>query len=246
MSSSGAEVTPFFDRGALLARAEPLRARFLAADPFPHIVLDDFLPAPVAERVAREFPPPDLPGFKRVDHAEQAGRLGHLQRRGFAGAAPFIRYILGEFNGQAMIDFLERLTGIVGLIPDPHFRGAGVHHTLPGGHLALHADHNRDRFRQLERRLTVLVYFNQDWQDDWGGHLQLWPPDLSRCAARIAPLFNRCVVMVHRSDAWHGYPEPLRCPPDRTRRALVAYYYTVDRPAEERRPPHPAIWVEPR
>src|SRR5689334_692464 len=95
MSWDEAGVLPFFQRGALLPRADAQRASFLTADPFPHSVLDDFLAAPVAERAAREFPPPELPGFKRVDHREQAGRLGQLQRRGFEGASPFLRGLLG-------------------------------------------------------------------------------------------------------------------------------------------------------
>ena len=39
---------------------------------------------------------------------------------------------------------------------------------------------------------------------------------------------NRAVVFTTGADTWHGHPEPLRCPPDRARRSLAIYYYTVE------------------
>jgi hypothetical protein len=33
--------------------------------------------------------------------------------------------------------------------------------------------------------------------------------------------------------SYHGHPDPLSCPPDRSRRSLALYYYTNGRPAEE-------------
>jgi len=133
--------TFFLDSRELLPFIERARKAYPTAQPFPHAVMDGFLPQELADRLAAEFPEPSLAAFKRVDHAEQAGRLGHLQRKGFAGVSPLIRHLLNEFSGMAFLDFLEDVTGVRGLIPDPHFRGAGVHQTLPGGHLALHADH---------------------------------------------------------------------------------------------------------
>jgi hypothetical protein len=33
--------------------------------------------------------------------------------------------------------------------------------------------------------------------------------------------------------SYHGHPDPLRCPPERSRKSLALYYYTNGRPKEE-------------
>jgi hypothetical protein len=243
----------FFFESALFAGHLARHAgAFALASPLPHAVMDDFLPVPLADALAAAFPAPSHPHWKRVDHAEQAGRLGHLQRADFEGVDPLVRHTLDQLNGAVFLRFLEQLSGLRGLIGDPSFRAAGAHLTLPGGHLDLHADFNRDRFRGLSRALTVLLYLNPGWQDAWGGALELWPADRSACAQRIAPLHNRCVVMLHSDDGYHGHPQPLGCPPERVRQSLVAYYYQSDEtrraadPSYTPAPAHGALWVRPR
>ncbi len=134
------------------------------------------------------------------------------------------------------------MTGIEGLIADPHFEGGGLHQIERGGHLKVHADFNRHPHTQLDRRLNVLVYLNRDWQPEYGGALELWNRDMSRSEAQILPYFNRCVVFSTTSTSFHGHPEPLNCPEGRTRKSLALYYYTKDRPASERRDEHNTLF----
>jgi hypothetical protein len=238
------DVLPFFSRVALRDVADRHRDAFAHARPFAHAIIDDWLaPEVVASLVAR-FPASADHPYKRVDRDEQSARLGQLQKQGFETVDPYVRVFLSELCGQAFLDFLSRLTGIEGLIADPHFVGAGPQVTLTGGHLALHADFNADRSRSLHRRLSAIVYANADWDDAWGGHLELWPEDLSACAVRIAPLAGRLVVMAHDARAYHGHPSKLACPPDRERRAIASYYFTTAR-GQDDRPPQSATWVTP-
>lgn len=89
---------------------------------------------------------------------------------------------------------------------------------------------------------TVLYYLNPDWQSDWGGELELWNADLTRCEARIAPVLDRLVVLAHGETFWHGHPQPLASPPGRNRAVIAAYYYTAD-PAPGAADAHGAIWA---
>lgn len=143
---------------------------------------------------------------------------------------------------MAFLDFLGALTGIEGLIPDPHFRGAGLSLTLPGGHLALHADFNRDRTRHLQRKLTVLYYLGHDWETRWGGALELWDEPRTRCEASHLPLLDRMIVMAHGDTYWHGHPTPLACPEGRFRASISAYYYVAS-PSPDEHDAHGAIWA---
>ena len=235
------EAPYYFEREPLFAAAAAARGRYERARPFPHCVVDDWLPADVVQAAARAFPRSEHAGFKRRDHAEQAGRFGQLQRRAFAGVDPRVRQLLNEVNGMVFLELLERVTGERGLIPDPFFTGAGLHLTERGGHLALHSDFDRDRTRGLARRLSVVLFLVDTWEEAWGGHLELWSRDLQRCEARIAPRPGRLVVFAHGDDHWHGHPEPLRCPEGVARQSLAAYYYAADgRPDAEG---HSAIWA---
>lgn len=224
--------TFFFDDVVLSRLAAGAAAKYADASPFPHIVLDDFLPASVAHAIAGCFPGPEVfPKPYSQDQKFQPNKLGGLQRVHFRGVAPLIRHMLLEFNGAAFINFLEQLTGIKGLIADPHFEGGGLHQILPGGKLAVHADFNVDERRRLYRRINVLVYFNRNWLPEYGGALELWKPDMSGPAKAIEPVFNRCIIFNTTERSYHGHPDPLMCPQGITRNSMALYYYTQEWPA---------------
>jgi hypothetical protein len=232
----------FLDRKPLEALAREQRESYRAARPYPHAVFDGFLGEACALDLAQRFPGPEHPAWLRRDYREQSARLGQLQRVGFAGVDPGLRHLLAELSSMAFLDFLGTLSGIPGLIPDPHFRGAGLSLTLPSGHLALHADFNRDRTRHLERKLTVLYYLGQDWQPSWGGALELWDEPRARCEASYLPVLDRLIVMAHGGSYWHGHPQPLACPEGRFRASISAYYY-VATPGPDEADSHGAIWA---
>jgi hypothetical protein len=160
--------------------------------------------------------------------------MGEVTRRFFA-----------ELNGAAFVEFLERLTGIKGLVPDPFLHGGGLHQIEPGGFLDVHADFNIHPRFKLYRRLNALIYLNEEWRDDWGGHLELWSPDMGRRAQRIAPEFNRTVIFSTTRQAFHGHPEPVACPPGINRRSLAVYYYSALPPEGEADGWHSTLYQQP-
>ncbi|NUR85088.1 MAG: 2OG-Fe(II) oxygenase [Nonomuraea sp.] len=218
-----------FRRETFLPLAEKLHESFVTAKPFRHVVIDDFLPAEVLEPILAEFPEPRDPEWERFDNAREIKlALSDTERMG-----PATRHLLSEFNGQVFVDFLERLSGIEHLVSDPHYDGGGLHQIKPGGFLKVHVDFNKHRRLNLDRRLNGLLYLNKEWEESYGGHLQLWNQDMSVCEHKILPVFNRFVLFATTDDANHGHPEPLTCPQDRARRSMALYYYTNGRPSEE-------------
>ncbi|MFM8411426.1 MAG: 2OG-Fe(II) oxygenase, partial [Alphaproteobacteria bacterium] len=125
---------------------------------------------------------------------------------------------------------------------DPWFDGGGLHETLPGGFLDVHADFNFHGAWFLDRRLNVLVYLNHGWREEWGGCLELWDRDLSRCVKKVVPAFNRTVIFATDDTSFHGHPEPVRCPPGTTRKSVAMYYYSNGRPESERSGRHTTLW----
>jgi Rps23 Pro-64 3,4-dihydroxylase Tpa1-like proline 4-hydroxylase len=225
-----------FDPAALAALAKARAAEYAAADPFPHAVFDGFLRPEAADALAREFPRPEDPvGW---DHYGYEGFEKKIATSKEQLLPPLVRRTLQELNTAPFIDFLEALTGIEGLIPDPKMLGGGIHLSRPGDLLGIHADFNWHPALKLHRRVNLLVYFNPGWDTAWGSDLELWDTTASRCVHSIAPLMNRAVVFNTRSDTFHGHPRPLACPDGVYRRSIAAYYYTAERPAEEIRDPH--------
>jgi 2OG-Fe(II) oxygenase superfamily len=233
---------PFtFDRGALLERARAGAAGYRSASPFPHAVLDDFLPQGMAEACAEEFPGPEAGWDVYTDQ----GNTRKLATADEALMGPLTRQLVAAFNGGAMIAFLEELTGIDGLVPDPHLLGGGLHQLNPGGFLKVHADFNRHPKLDLDRRINLLLYLNPGWREEWGGGLELWDERMGACERYVNPIANRVVVFNTTSTSFHGNPRPVACPEGTARRSLAFYYYTNGRPDEERAEAHSTLYQEP-
>jgi Rps23 Pro-64 3,4-dihydroxylase Tpa1-like proline 4-hydroxylase len=138
------------------------------AKPFPHIVLDDFLPDAVINKIIHKFPKANSyanynNGKERYKKAYNPDEL----------KSSYLRSIFYSFNAKPFLTYLENLTGILGLIPDHDFNGAGFHEIGTGGHLGIHADFNIHKRLKLKRRINVLIYLNESWQEEYGGHLEL-------------------------------------------------------------------------
>jgi hypothetical protein len=213
---------------ALRERGAALHDRYANASPFPHVVVDDFADPELLDRVIAEFPRPAEMGIQfdqpqEVKSAEQS----------WARMGPATRELLTVLDCAPFLAFLEALTGIDALIPDPHFEGGGLHQIRRGGKLGVHADFNKHRVFDLDRRLNLLLYLNHDWDAAWGGQLELWDGEMTRCVEAVDPVFNRCVVFSTTSRAYHGHPDALACPAGTTRKSVALYYYTNGRPPEE-------------
>jgi hypothetical protein len=218
------------------------------ADPFPHIIIDDFINAECNHRLLGAFPiltekSGQTPDVVKTSTGKSA-QPNKLWLSNQIGVAPLIRQFYWELNSAPFLAFLEKLTGISNLIPDPHLSGGGVHQTNQSGLLMLHADFNKHPQYDLDRRLNILVYLNENWQDDWGGHLELWSRNMSRCEKKVLPIAGRCVIFSTTRDSFHGHPHPLTCPATQSRKSIALYYYTHGRPATEDPSPHKTLWQE--
>jgi hypothetical protein len=206
-------------------------ASYASAAPFPHIVIDDFFDADALRTLLDEFP--EL-GMESGDINYVNPNESKFASKGEGRLGSGARELVHLLNSQPFLEYLQNLTGIKEtLIPDPYLEGGGYHQIKPGGFLKVHVDFHKHRLMNLDRRINVLVYLNENWKEEYGGHFELWERDMSKCAVRIAPLFNRMAIFSTTDFSWHGHPDMLTCPPDRSRRSLALYYYTNGRPADE-------------
>jgi Rps23 Pro-64 3,4-dihydroxylase Tpa1-like proline 4-hydroxylase len=196
--------------------------KYQSGKPYHHICIDNFLPMEVIEKVRAdlvEMPEP----VTSFDAAQERLKSQYNPDR----LPDYSRHLFQAFNSRAFILFLEEMTGIKGLIPDPYFIGAGIHKTLTGGHLDIHADFNLHKQMQVERRLNVLIYLNPEWKEEYGGSFEVWEKDMSRKVASFAPTENRMCCFSTGSDTFHGNPEPVNHPDGHPRQSIALYYYTA-------------------
>lgn len=210
-----------FDYAALDRLAEANASVFRNASPFPHISFDNFVPVEVLDEVLREFGKPDEHWTQWKHFNQKKQGLKDTSRMG-----PTTRALIAEMNGPRFAAFVEKLTGIGPLITDPTLDGGGIQETSRGGHLNLHTDfqaHTLDA--RLAREINFLVYLNRDWKDEYGGHLELWDPVTRTKQASIAPVFNRVALFHTTATSLHGYPDPLQCPAEMSRKSIALWYY---------------------
>jgi Rps23 Pro-64 3,4-dihydroxylase Tpa1-like proline 4-hydroxylase len=220
------------------ALAQTAHADYVSAKPFPHIVLDNFFDPALLELILEEFPRPDAIRWQKFDNPREM-KLASSTEASFGNAT---RLLLYHLNSATFLEFLSVVTGVDNLIPDPRFEGGGLHQIVRGGKLGVHADFNKHRDFGIDRRLNLLLYLNKDWREEYGGHLQLWDRDVTRCETRVLPLFNRVMIFGTTDFTFHGHPDPLTCPDGMSRKSLALYYFSNGRPAEEISGEHSTIF----
>jgi Rps23 Pro-64 3,4-dihydroxylase Tpa1-like proline 4-hydroxylase len=157
---------------------------------------------------------------------------------------PVVWKTIQYFNSQIFINYLEQLTGISNIIPDPTLNGGGCHYIKNGGRLALHTDYGKHPDTNLHRRINLLLYLTPEWSDEWNGHLELWKKEPWSHYKSILPVFNRAVIFNTTNDSIHGHPVPLNVPNDVGRYSIAMYYFTEYRPMEEQSNATSAIFYE--
>ena len=203
-----------------------LSERYASAEPFPHIVMDDFLPDDLFRQLVACFPQADSPLWDRYDYQYQTKLACNLVHR----FPQPIRSTLHMLNSGGFLEKLEALTGEKGLVSDPYFVGGGIHQIQRGGKLAVHADFTQPPHLKMYRRLNLLIYLNPEWEETYGGKFELWDREAKHCVKSVAPKGNRCVIFTTSGDSFHGHPHPLNCPEGITRRSLAIYYYQLQPP----------------
>lgn len=208
------------DVARLAGIVEREHATFADAAPFPHLVIDDLVAPEALRAMLGEFGG-DGQGWTYWHHVNERKR--GLSDRSRMSAAT--RGVIAAFEAADVIALLESLTGVPGLLADPHLDGGGLHETLPGGYLNVHTDFLAHTLERTWRReLNLLLFLNEGWEPSHGGCLELWDPAVSVCVRRIEPRFNRCVVFRTSSTSFHGVPR-VTCPPGGSRKSLALYYF---------------------
>lgn len=216
--------TAFISPESARDRGTELQEAYNNAAPFPHVVIDDFLPLELVETIVGNFGSSKDSNDLNISYERAQERFKTSYQPDTLNNE--LRAIFYAFNSRPFLKIVENITGIKGLIPDPYFLGGGLHEIKQGGHLSMHADFNHHKPLNIERRINMLIYLNKDWTDAYGGQLELWDTAMTTRHHSIVPTFNRCVIFNTTSDSMHGNPQPVNHPDNISRKSVALYYYT--------------------
>jgi len=222
---------PLFPYVKWTSQLSSLRRRFRENQPYPHVHLKEFLDPYVADEMASEFPGMATDAWTHYRHANE-NKLGLAKRSLFP---PLLGEVVDELNSDAFVRWLSRLTGIAELVSDDSLEGGGLHQSGAGGFLNVHTDFSNHHYhKHWRRRVNLILYLNPNWQERWGGAIELWDREVRRCVVKIPPLFNEALIFRTNEISYHGFPDPLRCPAGVSRKSLALCYYTIDSGVEDK------------
>lgn len=199
---------------------------FPNAIPYPHVVIDNFFTESVFDSISQEFGHPDAEaGWMRYwNPIEKKYAFNSFESK------PGIRSVFETLESPTFIERLQQVTRIPCLLNDSHLHGAGLHYHPRGGKLDMHLDYSIHPVSGLERKLNLIVYMNEEWQDEWGGALEMWDSSFTHCVKSVYPHRNRAVLFQTSDISYHGIPTPIQCPESVGRRSLAIYYMTHPTP----------------
>ena len=206
-----------------------LNSKFLQAEPFPHVVIDNFLDPALAEVLEHDFPPLSHPSWHKYNNP--------IEIKYAMDDCPKLYESLFDFlRSEPFLNLARGVSGIQEAQPDPFLHGAGLHFHPRGGKLDMHLDYSIHPKTGMERRLNFILFLNKGWDPAWGGALELWDADFQGPKAKVVPSFNRGVFFQTSDTSFHGLPTPLTCPISQGRKSLAIYYVSDPRPGASPRP----------
>ena len=214
-----------------------LNDTFVGTPPYPMITLDNFLPNDYAKKLQKECE--SIP-----DHywTKFTRRGSYMEECINMDVAPVANEFVNQMHSQAGMLWISKVTGIKDLIPDPYLVGGGYSRSYRDCTLKIHTDFNWNDTLKCHRMLSLIVYLNEDWKEEYGGHLQFNDFKNKTAIQRVAPLFNRVVLWRYHKKGFHGFPDPIKCPENYSRNTFRLFFYVSNATYDSADLPHRSLY----
>lgn len=203
--------------------------------PVPWISFDEFLPTDLVAILKNEVG--NIPRHLWTKFTRNGSMFYECTKLNYC---PSIRNLVLNLNSSEFITWLEQLTDLKKLIPDPHIIGAGLMKFGNDSSIRLHTDFNWNDQLGLNRALNLILYLSDDWDQSWGGDLEFWSLDRKECVHKIEPQTNKLLIWNYHEKLLHGHSNVIKCPPFKNRIGLRLFYYTSN--ATPISPPHRSLY----
>lgn len=205
---------------------ETLNKEFSNAKPFPSVEINNFFKPEIAEALYSVFPKVTDP-HKWVVYNNPIEKKHALTD---FSSLPQFKQLFELLQTNEFVELIKKISGISNLESDPHLHGAGLHQHIPGGKLDMHLDYSIHPLSGKERRVNLIIYFTKEWKDEYGGAIELWNEDFTKCEKKLYPCFNKAMLFRTSDVSYHGLPLPIKCPEGNSRKSIAIYYVSDPRP----------------
>jgi len=196
----------------------------LVSKPFPHYIIDNFLPAETFSNLVESGLAEKALLKRRFETSLEFGKTVHGNDEMNEISNIPIKILGGDF-GSKLISRLFSIQDVTSMFDRPNFGGYYPFHQMSiGGWLGSHVDHSFSSDGQTHIA-NCIFYANPIWQDEWGGDTILFDKTGIHEIKRVQPKPNRLLVFLHSSTAFHGV-ETLKCPSNTKRMSYYMDYYT--------------------
>jgi Rps23 Pro-64 3,4-dihydroxylase Tpa1-like proline 4-hydroxylase len=204
---------------------------YQSGKPYPHIVIKNYFDKNFLSKVLDEFPNLSKISSSKNYNNKNEIKFSNNKKKNFKKNTKILFKFL---NSKLFLNFVQNLASInEKLLPDFELNGGGLHEIKRGGVLKIHTDFNKHPYKNIDRRINVLIYLNKQWKKNYGGNLELWNKSMKKCEKKIAPNFNTMVIFSTNDFTNHGHPNPLKCPETISRKSIATYYFSKGRPLKE-------------
>ncbi len=197
------------------------------AFPFDHCVVDNFFKDEVAHKLSSDFPDFDDKIWHQYDNPIEIKKVSNLWNI----FPPTTYNVFNDLNLPEFVSFISDLSKINPLYPDNGLNGGGWHMLNNGGKLNPHLDYSMHPKVPYQRKINLIIYLNQNWDESWGGELGLWSSTDNgkkpkQIETIVPPLFNRAIFFDTTMHSWHGLYNVVNSPEGEYRKSMAIYYLT--------------------
>lgn len=163
-----------------------------------YFYLDNLLPEELALEIYNAFPEAkDMVLKKSIREDKYVAAQMNLYN-------PLLEEIIYAFQDAKIVDVVAEICGLKGAIPDENLYAGGISMMGHKQFLNPHLDNSHDKDRKLWRILNLLYYVTPEWEESYGGNLELWPDGLKNPQITIHSKFNRLAVMATHNRSLHS------------------------------------------
>ena len=112
----------------------------------------------------------------------------------------FLTKLRSQLHSKTFIEWVEKQSGVKGLVVDSFGTGEGVSLMQSGDMLNSHIDFNWNSRINMHRAVNLLIYLG----DCEGGKFEVWNDEKSKIIFEAKPIHNSAVLFNHSETKSHG------------------------------------------
>ena len=202
-------------------------------DPFPHIVIDNFLPEDIFSKITNTIISNEK-NFKDVKTIYNTPLEFEKKTYNDSDLNEYLKIPIEILGGTFLKKCIKKIIGDIELISLSDIKNYGgyspFHIMKNNGFLGSHIDHSRSTYGDFHIANSIF-YASPKWKSDNGGETILFNKSGLKIRKFISPKPNRLIIFLHTAESFHGV-NTISCDNDTKRYTYYMDYYIKEKNLE--------------